>query len=266
MVKIDKNLSYNNNYYPETNTRQYITIHETANTGVGANAQAHANFINNGAMETWHYTVDDEHAIQHYYHTTSCWHAGTYNGNTQSIGIEIAVNQDGDYLKALMNAIELVQIIQKQENISTSHVVQHNYWSGKNCPTQLRAGTYGMTWNAFISHIDGKSQPKQSTKKSNTKKSDWEKNKHGTYYKEEKGVFTVGSEPIYTRLGSPFTSVASGGQVVPNQKVSYYMVAIQDGYVWIETDDGGRVEFVPVREAWGTPPNHKLGKLWGVIK
>lgn len=265
MVKIDENLSYNNNFYPEQNTREYITIHETANTGVGANAEAHANFINNGSMETWHYTVDDKHAIKHYYHTTSCWAAGTYNGNTKSINIEMAINSDGDYLKTLMNTIELVQKIQKEENIPTSKVVQHFYWSGKNCPTLLREGTHGMTWDAFKKQID-RQKPQNNTKKSKTKKSDWEKNQYGTYYKEEKGVFTVGSEPIYTYLGSPFTSVESGGQVVPNQKVNYYMVAIQDGYVWIETDDGGRVEFIPVRTCTGTPPNHTMGKLWGVIK
>lgn len=265
MVKIDENLSYNNNYYPETNSKEFITIHETANTGQGANANAHANLINNGYSETWHYTVDDQHAVKHFLHTTSCWHGSTYDANTRSIGIEMSVNQDGDYLKTLSNTIELVQHIQKEENIPTSKVVQHFDWSGKNCPTQLREGTYGMTWDAFKKQIDGQ-KPQNNTKPSKTKKSDWEKNQHGTYYKEEKGVFTVGSEPIYTRLGSPFTSVASGGQVVPNQKVSYYMVAIQDGYVWIETDDGGRVEFVPVRTVTGKPPNHKLGKLWGVIK
>ena len=66
MVKITKNLSYNNNYYRERNSKLYITIHETANRSVGANANAHANFINNGSQETWHYTVDDTHAVQHF--------------------------------------------------------------------------------------------------------------------------------------------------------------------------------------------------------
>lgn len=51
MVKIVDNFSYNNNYYPERNKRKYITIHETTNTGVGADADAHANFMNQGNIQ-----------------------------------------------------------------------------------------------------------------------------------------------------------------------------------------------------------------------
>lgn len=264
MVKVDKNLSYNQNYYGNvTNTRQFITIHETANTSIGAHAQAHANFINNGSQETWHYTVDDNHAIQHFYHTTACWHAGTYQGNTQSIGIEMCVNSDGNYLKTLENTIELVKMIMKQEGIPSSRVVQHNYWSGKNCPTLLRQGTHGMNWHEFISRVNGK----QSSKKSKPKKvGDWHVNDYGTYYKKEKATFTVGNQPIETRIGSPFISAKSGGHVKPGQKINYDYVAIQDNHVWIQlTNNRGQLEFVPVRQVTGVPPHHKLGKLWGVI-
>lgn len=263
MVKIDKNLSYNNNYYPETNKRKFITIHETANTGVGANANAHANFINNGSMETWHYSVDDKHAVQHYYHTTSCWAAGTYNGNTQSINVEMCVNSDGDYNKTLQNTIELVQQIQKQENIPTSNVVQHNYWSGKDCPHFLRLGTHGMTWGQFKSRLNGKS----STKTTKAPKG-WKVNKiNGVLYKKEKAKFIVGSEPITTRLYEPFLRQVSGGRVRPKQVINYDYACISDGYVWVQLENNrGQDEFIPVRTCEGVPPNHKLGKLWGVIK
>lgn len=241
MVKIEKNLSYNQNYYPEKNQRKYITIHETANKSVGANADAHANFINNGSQETWHYTVDDTKAIQHFLHTTSCWHSGTYKGNTQSISIEMSVNSDGNYKKTLQNAIELVKIIQGQENIGTDYVVQHHYWSGKNCPTLLREGTHGMTWNEFIAGVKGKTNKKKVPK-------GWEENDYGTFYKKVSKTFTVGSEQIETRIASPFLSAKSGGHVQPKQKMTFDYLAQQDGYEWGQlTNNKGQQEFVPIR-------------------
>lgn len=255
MVKITKNLSYNNNYYPERNSKKYITIHETANTGVGANADAHANFINNGAGETWHYTVDDKHAVQHYLHTTSCWHTATYNGNTQSIGIEMCVNSDGDYIQTLLNTIELVQSLMKQEGISSSNVVQHNYWSGKNCPTLLREGTHGMTWNQFLTQVKG---GKPTTKPKPPK--GWSVNDYGTFYKKVSKTFTVGSEQIETRIGSPFLSAKSGGHVKPKQKMTFDYLAQQDGYEWGQLENNkGQQEFVPIRPL-------KQKEYWGVLK
>ena len=254
MVKIVKNLSYNNNYYAETNQRKYITIHETANTGVGANADAHANFINNGAQETWHYSVDDTKAVQHFLHTTSCWHAGTYNGNVQSIGIEMCVNSDGNYKKTLQNTIELVQKLMKELNISASNVVQHNYWSGKNCPTLLRQGTHGMTWEQFIAGVKGNSTGSSKPPKG------WSENKYGTFYKKVSKTFTVGSEQIETRIGSPMLSAPSGGHVKPKQKMTFDYLAQQDGYEWGQLENNkGQQEFVPIR-----PLNQK--EYWGVLK
>lgn len=135
-----------------TNTRKYITVHETGNTGSGANAQAHANLQSRGNSRnaSWHWQVDDKQAVQSYEHTARCKHAGdnTGSGNYASIAVEICVNKDGDYVQALKNAVELVRQIMAQEGIPASHVVQHNHWSGKDCPTQLRAGR-AMTWATF---------------------------------------------------------------------------------------------------------------------
>lgn len=257
MVKIVDKFSNNNNYYPEKNTREYITIHETANTGVGANADAHANFINNGAMETWHYTVDSEKAVCHYYHTTSCWACGTYDGNTRSISIEMCVNSDGDYLKTLQNTIELVQKIMKEENIPASKVVQHNYWSGKHCPTLLREGNSGMNWNQFITKVKG---GKVETPKKQKSPKGWSENKYGTFYKKVSKNFTVGSEQIETRIGSPFLSAKSGGHVKPKQKINFDYLVQQDGYEWGQLEnDKGQQEFVPIRPL-------KQKEYWGVLK
>lgn len=77
MVKVRKQLvSSRKNTYGGGNGRKFITIHETANTARGANAQAHANLQSNGFGSTWHYTVDDKEAIQSFPHSVRCWHAG----------------------------------------------------------------------------------------------------------------------------------------------------------------------------------------------
>ena len=166
MVKIKQNLSGNNNHFWGTNPCNYITIHETANTNRGANAEMHANFINNGSSATWHYTVDDKQVIQHYLDTRQCWHAGdgSGKGNTESIGIEICVNSDGNFNKAIENAVELVKELMAKHNIPITNVVQHSHWSGKNCPNNLRSGRKGITWNSFLTMVKGKTKPPDSDK------------------------------------------------------------------------------------------------------
>ena len=139
------------NGYSGVNGRKYITIHETANTDKGADAQTHANLQSNGFTASWHWQVDDKEAIQSFAHTAQLWHAGDGkgNGNLNSIGIEICVNSGGDFKKAVANAAELVKKIMKDEGIPQSNVVQHNRWSGKNCPTNLRNGNKGVNWADF---------------------------------------------------------------------------------------------------------------------
>ncbi len=92
---------------------KYITIHETANTSKGANALNHAKYLDNQARgntdrsASWHFTVDDKEIYQHLPLNEVGWHAGNKTGNYESIGIEIAVNSDGNYTKAVENARKL---------------------------------------------------------------------------------------------------------------------------------------------------------------
>lgn len=140
------------------NLINYITIHETANTRPGANAQMHANLQSNGnsRLASWHYQVDANQIIQSYPDTARCWHAGG-NGNYQSIGIEICVNSDGDYQKAVENAVKLVKILMARYNLNASRVVQHNFWTGKDCPHFLRSGAKSINWTQFKAMLNGAS-------------------------------------------------------------------------------------------------------------
>src|SRR5690625_7961607 len=90
-----------------------------------------------------HSSVDDKELIQSLPHSSQCFHAGDGRGggNTESIAIEICVNSDGDFRKAVENAAKLTRKIMKDEGISIMNVVQHNAWSRKDCPTFLRRGS-----------------------------------------------------------------------------------------------------------------------------
>jgi N-acetylmuramoyl-L-alanine amidase CwlA len=150
--------------FGKKNKKKFITIHETDNFKEKAHAQAHANLQSNGnAREaSWHYQVDDKESIQSFLHDFQLWHGGDGkkgNGNLNSIAIEICVNADGDYKKAVNNAAKLVKEIMKQENIPIENVVQHNKWSGKNCPRFLRSGEKGIDWNDFINLIKKEDKP-----------------------------------------------------------------------------------------------------------
>jgi len=123
------------------------------NTNIGADADAHARLQINGNSRkaSWHWQVDDQEAVQSFEHFWECWGAGTYIGNHQGIQVEICVNSDGDYVKAVQNAAALIAKIIKDENIAIENIVQHHYFSGKNCPRTMRTGK--VPWSQFIEMI-----------------------------------------------------------------------------------------------------------------
>ncbi|WP_410491885.1 S-layer homology domain-containing protein (plasmid) [Bacillus thuringiensis] len=136
---------------------KYITIHETDNESPGAGAKNHAQYLYNQATgntdraASWHFTVDDKEVYQHLPLDENGWHAGdgtNGTGNRQSIAIEIAVNSDGNYDKAVDNARKLTAYLMKELNISLDHVVKHQNWSGKICPSKM---INRNAWGDFLS-------------------------------------------------------------------------------------------------------------------
>lgn len=145
--------------YGTGNKKQYIVEHETANTGKGANAQSHANLQSNGNSRdaSWHYQVDENGIIQSFNDNYRCWHAGgSYNNN--SIGIEICVNSDGNFKKAVENASKLTKYLMKKYNIPKSNVITHKKASSWNkpCPQFLLSGSKGVSWSDFVGMLGGK--------------------------------------------------------------------------------------------------------------
>ena len=118
-----------------------ITIHNTGNNN--ASAKNNHNYMKNinksgERKASWHFTVDDTEIYQAQSTNYKCYHAGTSTGNNTSIGIEICQFTDANrQLKTYKNAIELVKILLKYHNFTIDKVVQHNKWSGKDCPQLL---------------------------------------------------------------------------------------------------------------------------------
>jgi N-acetylmuramoyl-L-alanine amidase CwlA len=136
-------------------TPQFITIHNTDNANRGAGAAAHNAYIRGshavGRKVSWHYSVDDKQVFQHLPTNERGLHAGTTDGNNRSIGIEICMNSDMDTTKAYRQAAALVAHCVASLSLPFPGCMkQHNNWSGKNCPSLIRAGR-PMSWNDFLS-------------------------------------------------------------------------------------------------------------------
>lgn len=153
---ISKNYSIGRSVSPK-----YIVIHETDNTGKGANAMAHYNYwnSNSNAQSSTHFVVDDKQIVQMLNLNERAWHVGDNKGhsnitNSNSIGIEICVNSDGNYSKAYNNCVELVKYLMKTTGLGVNSVKRHYDASGKHCPRRILDN--GL-WNDFINKVKGKS-------------------------------------------------------------------------------------------------------------
>lgn len=138
----------NSEIRPETAMKPTeIAIHNTGNSGRGANAKAHNTYIHNMSKlpesatgyASWHFSVDDKFIYQHIPLNEAAWHtgdgSGTKSGNRNAIGIEICENVDmANYAQAEENAIALTVYLMKQLLISITKVKPHQAYSGKYCP------------------------------------------------------------------------------------------------------------------------------------
>jgi len=133
-----------------------ITIHNTDNDSKGANAAAHAKYQKGADARkrqvSWHFTVDDKNVFQSLPTNEVGFHAGTSEGNRSSLGIEICMNADLDVPAAYKRAALLTAVLAFQNKIRVpGQIVQHNHWSGKNCPRILRAKPNG--WEDFLDQV-----------------------------------------------------------------------------------------------------------------
>lgn len=141
-----------------TITPKYIVIHETANHSIGADAEAHYKYWskNPDAQASTHFVVDSTQIYQMLELNQRGWHVGDNKGysditNSNSIGIEIAVNDDGNYTRARQHAIDLTIALMNYLHMDISQLKRHHDASGKNCPTIMLENP--ELWNDFVSQV-----------------------------------------------------------------------------------------------------------------
>lgn len=157
MQIIQKFIKYN--YSSRNGTRiKYIVVHDTGNSRRGAGANNHYLYFNgNKRNASAHYFIDDKVIIQTVEDNNASWHCGDGRGiygitNSNSIGIEICINDDSDFKTAQENTLELIRSLMEKYNISKEYVVRHFDASRKICPRTM-SNTGWREWTLFYDRI-----------------------------------------------------------------------------------------------------------------
>ena len=128
-------------------------MHWTANVGNGANALANRNYFNTfrlGNNTSAHYIVDDERIVLCVKDDEVAYHVGAkkytpigdrisekVSPNLFLIGIEMCVNEDGDWNKTYKNSVELAAQILKKYGLGIDNLYRHYDITGKDCPKMM---------------------------------------------------------------------------------------------------------------------------------
>lgn len=160
------------NCYIGQNKPAYIVIHETDNWSKGAGAKAHATAMKNGNLAgTVHYYVDSKSVYQTLDHNDGAWAVGDGKGkygitNRNSINIEICVNPETDYYKAVDKAEQLAAQLLKQYGWGTDRLKRHYDASRKNCPRRIQAeGRWPEFVKKTVAYMKGATTVKNTTTK-----------------------------------------------------------------------------------------------------
>ena len=95
------------------------------------------------------------------YYIGKTWYSPTYKrianhgGNTHSIGIESCVTRGSDIYLTMQRLAKLVAKLLDDNKLEFDRVVQHHYFSGKNCPQTMRTEGY---WEHFLDLVKAEYQ------------------------------------------------------------------------------------------------------------
>ncbi len=154
-MEITKNLVTEGKYgikCPYTMEPIGITVHNTGNSASADNEIAY--MIGNDKEVSYHYAVDEEHAVQGLPLNRNAWHCGDGNGkgNRKTIAIEICRSTSDDeslFDRAEENAAELIAALCKEYGWTTDDIYTHQHWNGKYCPHK----TLDRGWERFLDMV-----------------------------------------------------------------------------------------------------------------
>src|SRR5207253_2765586 len=75
-----------------------------------------------------------------------------------SIATETCVNSNGNWQKTVQNLAIWQDFLRDNGRLALNDIVQHNHWSGKNCPYYLRLSN-GAQWDELLARIRGVQPP-----------------------------------------------------------------------------------------------------------
>lgn len=142
-------LFYEGYKMPNEQNILWIVVHESGMPRKGQNAELLAQLQYNNAFTStspreasWHYQVDEGKIYQSFDDSVVCWHAGdgtaSYaTGNNNGIGIEMCINDDGNYDGAMHMDAKLVAYLLHKYNLTMENVKRHYDFSGKICPNYM---------------------------------------------------------------------------------------------------------------------------------
>ena len=154
----DKLIKYNYVKSRGGNKIEYIVVHDTANKRFGADAESHFIYFNGANRNaSAHYFVDSEQILRLVKDEDTAWHCGDAGvgtmkhkvKNSNSIGIEICINSDGDYNRAVAKTQSLIVMLMGKHKIPLDNVIRHYDVTKKNCPGTMSANNW-QAWRAFI--------------------------------------------------------------------------------------------------------------------
>ena len=123
-----------------------IVVHNTANVASAYNEVRWLSNITNTSSTSFHFAVDDVEVYQAISTDKAAYHAGNYEINLNSIGIEIAKSKLLDEKiknTAIDNAVLLIKLLMNHFNIEISNIITHQDASGKKCPHDI-IDRYGL--------------------------------------------------------------------------------------------------------------------------
>ncbi|UBH10065.1 SH3 domain-containing protein [Macrococcus armenti] len=255
-----------------------VVIHNDAGTLTGV---GYKNFLANHPLENGfaHYYVSEGSILLAQYTDRIAWHTGNQWGNANLIGFEVCQSMsasDAQFLRNEEETFRLAAEVMKSYNIPINEktVWLHKELSPTACPHRswdLHGKSIASVKKYFVERIryyanGGEAPVKAATVKKAPAKNTggWQVNKYGKKWKNEKGTFINGSEPIQAYYVGPFViSKNKAGRLPAKASVKYDKVMVQDGYVWIgyNANDGKRI-YLPIRKH----KNGVDGPLWGTIK
>lgn len=147
-----------------------LVMHWTANNKAGANAKANRNYFNTtSTAASAHYIIDDNNIIQCIPDNEIAYHVGAKKytpfgqqfkptPNFHFVGVEMCVNEDGNWGKTYRNSVEFAAYFLKMHKLTINNLYRHYDITGKNCPAMM---VDEQAWNKFKSDVQKELEGKE---------------------------------------------------------------------------------------------------------